>query len=160
MFHRPPHRDDLLAALLTRVRERHPGPILLADCYQSGQHYVEVSGDAVLASYPEADAYVKFEAEVTVTELLAAYFERGERPRGGHRGASAKLDELPFPAWDRVDLAAYDQFRASVVAELGRPVWTFPIDGRTLPHHFDPQVLEAFNHLAPTFRDIYSGEYD
>lgn len=133
-FHRPPSRDDLLAALLVGLRERFAAaPIVLADCYQSGQHYVEVAGEQVLASYPEIDAFVKFEAEVTVPELLRAWFERGERPSGCHRGAQPKLDELPFPAWSRVDLDAYDQFRASVVAELGRGPWTFPIDGRTLP---------------------------
>ena len=133
VFHRPPHRDDLLAALLVGLRERHSGPIILADCYQSGQHYVEVPGEQVLASYPEVDAYVKYEAEVTVPELLATYLEGGARPAGVHRGASPKLDDLAFPAWSRVDLDAYDRFRASVEAELGRPVWTFPIDGRTLP---------------------------
>ncbi|PRQ05206.1 radical SAM protein [Enhygromyxa salina] len=138
VFHRPPHRDDVLAALLEGLRARFDtAPILLADCYQSGQHYIELPGDAVLASYPEVDAYIKYEAEVTVPQLLASYFanpnEPGARPRGSHRGASPKLDELPFPAWGRVDLAAYDQFKHSVVAELGRPVWTFPIDGRTMP---------------------------
>jgi MoaA/NifB/PqqE/SkfB family radical SAM enzyme len=133
VFHRPPHRDDTLATLLEGLRARFDRPILLADCYQSGQHYVEVPGEQVLASYPEVDAYVKYEAELTVPELLDAWLQTGARPHGCHRGASPKLDELPFPAWGRVDLAAYDQFKHSVVAELGRPVWTFPIDGRTLP---------------------------
>ena len=105
----------------------------MADCYQSGQHYVEVSGDAVLASYPEASAYVKYEAELSVPALLGRYLSEGERPAGTHRGASPELDTLPFPAWRRVDLDALDAFKHSVVAELGRPVWTFPIDGRTLP---------------------------
>jgi MoaA/NifB/PqqE/SkfB family radical SAM enzyme len=133
VFHCPPHRDDTLAALLEGLRARFDQPIVLADCYQSGQHYVEVPGEQVLASYPEVDAYVKYEAELTVPALLDAWFANGERPQGTHRGASPKLDELPFPAWGRVDLAAYDQFKQSVVAELGRPVWTFPIDGRTMP---------------------------
>ncbi|HVH97375.1 MAG TPA: radical SAM protein [Enhygromyxa sp.] len=133
VFHRPPHRDDSLAAVLEGLRARFDCPILLADCYQSGQHYVEVPGEQVLASYPEVDAYVKYEAELTVPALLEAWFENHERPHGCHRGDSPKLDELPFPAWGRVDLAAYDLFKESVVAELGRPVWTFPIDGRTMP---------------------------
>jgi MoaA/NifB/PqqE/SkfB family radical SAM enzyme len=137
VFHRPPHRDDVLAELLEGLRARLSAPIVLADCYQSGQHYVEVPGEEVLASYPEAAAYVKYEAERTVPQLLARAFESNEESGsnlgGVHRGESPVLDELPFPAWGRVDLDAYDAFKASVVAELGRPVWTFPIDGRTLP---------------------------
>ncbi len=133
-FHRPPHRDDVLAALLAGLRERFADAVIvLADCYQSGQHYVEVAGETVLASYPEVDAWVKFEAEQTVPELLRGLFDRGERPTGTHRGAQPNLDALPFPAWSRIDLAAYDAFKASVVGDLGRGPWTFPIDGRTLP---------------------------
>ncbi|WP_232296512.1 radical SAM protein [Plesiocystis pacifica] len=135
VFHRPPHRDDLLGALLDGLRERFPvesTALVLADCYQSGQHYVEVDGAEVLANYPGVDALVRYEAEVTVPRLLEAYFE-GIRPSGVHRGESPVLDELPFPAWSRVDLEAHDALCASVVADLGRPVWTFPIDGRTLP---------------------------
>ncbi len=128
-FHRPPHRDPLLAATLRGVRAiLGPGaPLLLADAYQSGQHYVE--SDAVLDAYPEADAWVKYEAEVTVPALLAG----PEPPRGVHRGARADLDALPPPAWDLVDLDAHDAFLARVTARSGRPRWHFPIDGRTLP---------------------------
>src|SRR5437763_1366495 len=38
-FHRPPARDDVLGALLSSLHGR--APIVLADLYQSGQHYVE-----------------------------------------------------------------------------------------------------------------------
>jgi len=128
-FHRPPTRDDVLGALLAGLRGRYPdASILLADCYQSGQHYVEAPGDAVLDAYPEVDAWVKYEAERTVPELLDA-----GRPAGVHTGASPVLDELPSPAWDRVDLDALDRFRARIVEHLGRGSWAFPIDGRTLP---------------------------
>jgi MoaA/NifB/PqqE/SkfB family radical SAM enzyme len=134
-FHRPPARDDLLGELLAGLRAAAPDTALvLADCYQSGQHYIEADGDAVLASYPEADAWVKYEAEVTLPALVRALGERGERPRGTHRGVEPPaLDALPFPAWDLVDLAAYQRFHARVVANLGRGAWAFPIDGRTLP---------------------------
>lgn len=33
-------------------------------------------------------------------------------------------------------------------------------DGRTLPGHFDPEVLRAFKELATQFDDIYSGLLD
>ncbi|MEM7155552.1 MAG: radical SAM protein [Myxococcota bacterium] len=129
-FHRPPHRDDVLAAVLEQLRARHPeATIILADCYQSGQHYVECDGAQVLASYPEADHWVKYEAEVSVLGLVRGDVEgrviSGERP--------ADLDALPFPAWDAVDLQHYQQFHGRFVAKLGRGAWAFPIDGRTLP---------------------------
>ena len=133
-FHRPPARDDVLGALLARLRATaSEASIVLADCYQSGQHYVESSGDAVLASYPEVDAWVKYEAEITVPALLRALVA-GERPTGTHRGQSVPdLDTLPLPAWDLVALDCHDRFRASVVRDLGRGAWAFPIEGRTLP---------------------------
>lgn len=132
-FHRPPLRDDTLAALLAGLRAITSAPILLADCYQSGQHYVEAD-ERVLDAYPEADAWVKYEGEETIPALLDAWIERGERPRGLHRGLAPKrLDDLPFPAWDLLDLDAYFTFLARVVSNLGRGEWTFPIDGRTLP---------------------------
>lgn len=133
-FHRPPLRDELLGATLRGFSERWPGtPLWLADCYQSGQHYVDAPFEAVLAAYPELDLWVKYEAEVTVPALLAR-LAGGERPRGGFAGAAPPdLDALPFPAWERVDLVAYERFHDSVVRELGRGPWHFRLGGRTLP---------------------------
>ncbi len=131
-FHRPPTRDDVLAAVLTDLRARMPdAAIVLADAYQSGQHYVECDG--MLATYAEIDAWVKYEAEVTLPRI-AGDLARGERPRGTIVGERPDdLDALPLPAWDRIDLAHHDRFRADVIRKLGRGRWSFPIDGRTLP---------------------------
>jgi MoaA/NifB/PqqE/SkfB family radical SAM enzyme len=131
-FHRPPSRDPLLGDLLDRLRTLHPKvPIVLVDAYQSGQHYVEADAETVLAAYPEVTTWLKYEAEIDAPRLVAMAREgslpaviRGERP---------DLDALPVPAWDRIDLEAYDAFRASILSELGRPSWAFPFDGRTLP---------------------------
>jgi MoaA/NifB/PqqE/SkfB family radical SAM enzyme len=133
-FHRPPERDETLGELLARLRALAPGvPLWLADLYQSGQHYVEAEGDAVLASYPEAEAWVKYEGEETLPELIDGLV-LGARPRGAIRGREVpSLDRLPLPAWDLLDLPANDRFRARVVERLGRGPWAFPIDGRTLP---------------------------
>jgi HEXXH motif-containing protein len=132
-FHRPPHRDDLLAAVCDGLRARAPdAAIVLADLYQSGQHYVDAPGARVLAAYPSCDAYVQYEGEATVAAL--ALGARHTRPRGAYRGEEPpSLDALPPPAWDLVDLAAYARFHARVVAGLGRGAWAFPFDGRTLP---------------------------
>lgn len=134
-FHRPPTRDDLLGDTLAGLRQRWPAAVIvLADAYQSGQHYVEAPAAAVLASYPEVDAWVQYEAERTVPRLLAALRSTGERPHGHYRGERPDpLDALPPPAWDRVDLPALDRFRSAIVERLGRSAWAFPIDGRTLP---------------------------
>jgi MoaA/NifB/PqqE/SkfB family radical SAM enzyme len=131
-FHRPPLRDPSLGRLLEGLHAQRGAPLVLADAYQSGQHYVEAEAAAVLSAYPEAHAWVKYEAEVTVPQLVERA-ARGELISGVHRGAPANLDTLPFPAWDLVNLPAYDAFRARVVEQLGRGAWAFPIDGRTLP---------------------------
>jgi MoaA/NifB/PqqE/SkfB family radical SAM enzyme len=126
-FHRPPRRDDVLAEVFEGLTELG-APITLADCYQSGQHYVEASGDAILDAYPEIACWVKYEAEETLPALL-----EGDALDGVHHGEPPSLDALPFPAWDLVDLDAHDRFRARVVEGLSRGSWAFPIDGRTLP---------------------------
>lgn len=133
-FHRPPGRDDLLGAVLAGVRARWPeATLLLADCYQSGQHYVEARWEALRESYPEAHGWVQYEPERTLPALLDA-LARGEPVAGRHRGEEPpSLDALPLPAWDLVDLDARDRFCDSVVRDLGRGAWAFPIDGRTLP---------------------------
>jgi MoaA/NifB/PqqE/SkfB family radical SAM enzyme len=133
-FHRPPARDRDLAEVCAGVRAALPpgAPLWLADCYQSGQHYLEADPAAVLASYPEVDAWVKYEAEATVPALLAEV-AAGRCPAGSFAGAEADLARLAEPAWDLVDLPARDRFAARVVAGLGRGAWPFPIDGRTLP---------------------------
>jgi MoaA/NifB/PqqE/SkfB family radical SAM enzyme len=138
-FHRPPERDgplgDLLAGLRRDANARKGArtPIWLADLYQSGQHYVEADGERVLASYPEADAWVKYEGEETVARLVRA-LAQGTRPERVVRGQEVPdLDALPLPAWDLVDLDALDRFRDRFARELGRGAWAFPIDGRTLP---------------------------
>ncbi len=134
-FHRPPARCDLLGEVAAGLRDAFAhAAIVLADCYQSGQHYLEAPADALLAAYPEADAWVKYEAEETVPALIGALAERGERPRGVYRGLSpAPLDGLPIPAWDLIDLDLYFSFHQRVVEEIGRGSWAFPIDGRTVP---------------------------
>jgi MoaA/NifB/PqqE/SkfB family radical SAM enzyme len=129
-FHRPPARCDVLGPTLAALRSLAPSTttIALADLYQSGQHYVEAPWAAVHASYPEAGSWLKYEAEVVLPSWLAA------APVGVTHGPDVpSLDGLPAPAWDLVDLAAHDAFRARVVQALGRASWAFPIDGRTLP---------------------------
>ena len=121
-FHRPPHRDPVLASLLSGIRASR---IILADAYQSGQHYVESSG--VLDAYPEAHAWVKYESEATVDALL-----RDFQP-GVHVGVRPELSSLALPAWDLVDRDAYWQFHRRFEKGLGRAPGAFPLGAHTLP---------------------------
>jgi MoaA/NifB/PqqE/SkfB family radical SAM enzyme len=135
-FHRPPARDPLLAALLSRLRGSHPGtPIVLADLYQSGQHVVEARSEDTLSAYPEADVLLRYEAEDALPGIVAGLLEAGrpKAPFARDGGEPAPLDALPLPAWDLVDLPRYFAFQDAVVRGLGRPSWAFPIDGHSVP---------------------------
>lgn len=138
-FHRPPAADPFLARTLARLRALRPGAaIVLADLYQSGQHVVDAPGAELLASYPDADALLKYEPEVSLPPLLRALVaERaaGSAPRRrAERGvAPERLDALPLPAWDLVDLDAMWAFHAETVRRLGRPRWAFPITDHSVP---------------------------
>ena len=127
VFHRPPHRDDVLAALLEGLRERFAAPVLLADCYQSGQHYVEVPGEQVLAAYPEVDALIKYEAEVTVPTLLQGWLD-------DVAAAVAHVDELGAAG---VWLAGYGTGGSLAVVEGARNPVVRGVAAMATPSDFD-----------------------
>lgn len=135
-FHCPPRRDELLAELLAGLRRRFPRcPLVLADLYQGGQHYVEAQAEAVLASYPEVDILLKYEAETALPALCSTLAVEG-RPATSRvllGSPPVDLDALPLPAWDLVGLPARDRLLATVERVLGRARWSYPVDGRTLP---------------------------
>jgi MoaA/NifB/PqqE/SkfB family radical SAM enzyme len=135
-FHRPPARDPGLAELLGALRALLPDrPIVLADLYQSGQHVVDAPSSEIAAAYPEVDALLRYEAEISLAPLLERLIVEG-RPRDPllENGVEPPvLDELPLPTWDLVDLPSYFRFHEEVIRELGRPHWAFPIDGRSAP---------------------------
>ncbi|MDH5493040.1 MAG: radical SAM protein, partial [Myxococcales bacterium] len=135
-FHRPPHRQALLAGLLMGLREALPStPIVLADLYQSGQHVVDAPAEAILEAYPEVDLLLRYEAEGSLPALVDALCAEG-RPAAARVVYGVELeslDELPPPAWDLVDLDAYWGLHERLVQDLGRHRWAFPIDGRALP---------------------------
>lgn len=129
-FHRPPEREPRLARLLSEI----PGPIVLADLYQSGQHYVDADAARILAAYPEVSVLLRYEAEASLHEVVTRLATcRPTRPEVVLGREPPDLDALPLPAWHAVDVEAYFRLHERVVAELGRPSWAFPIDGRCLP---------------------------
>lgn len=122
-FHRPGTRDALLAEFITELRRRTPY-LVLADAYQSGQHYVEAD---VLSAYPEADAWLKYEAEGSIHEVLR------DQPRGIILGKRADLSTLALPAWELISTSALWQFHRRFEEAVARPVWAFPIGDSALP---------------------------
>lgn len=130
-FHRPPARDPPLAQLLSALRARHAGPILLADLYQSGQHYVDAQPAAVRAAYPEIDHYLKYECEAALDAVARALV--AGTPPPSLPGEPKALDALPLPAWGKIDREALFRFHDQVARSLGRPSYAFPFAGRTLP---------------------------
>lgn len=134
-FHRPGTCDDVLGPLLTRLHAEHPeATFVLADLYQSGQHYVATDSAQVLQTYPEVDVRLEFEAEVTLLDVVAAIGGRARLARHVVGTRPEVLDDVALAAWDLIDLDARDRFAARVVAGLGRGPWAFPITpGRALP---------------------------
>ncbi|MCC6899827.1 MAG: radical SAM protein [Polyangiaceae bacterium] len=126
-FHRPPRRDPALASVLERLAGRS---VVLADLYQSGQHFIDGPGTEILEAYPEAHVLLRYEAEVTLPSLVARLPSERQVVIGSE---PPDLDALPLPAWDRIDLLARFALNERVMAELGRPTWAFPIDAQSLP---------------------------
>lgn len=122
-FHRPGTRDALLADFVAALRPRTPY-LLLADAYQSGQHYVEAD---VLSKYPEVDAWLKYEAEASMEDVLRV------QPRGTLRGERADLATLPLPAWDLISMDSLWRFHRRFEEAVARPHWAFPIGEAAVP---------------------------
>ncbi|TKD13198.1 radical SAM protein [Polyangium fumosum] len=135
-FHRPPSRDDLLGKLLAGLAAHRPDrPMVLADLYQSGQHVVDVPSSEILAAYPEVSVLIRYEAEGVLARVFSD-LERQGRPQEPFAlvpEEPPRLDDLPLPAWDLVDLPAYFAFHEATIQGLGRPHWAFPIDGHSAP---------------------------
>lgn len=135
-FHRPPSRDELLAKLLADLAAHRPDrPLVLADLYQSGQHVVDVPSHEILAAYPEVSVLIRYEAEGVLARVLEDLVRRGppKEPFALVPEEPPRLDDLPLPAWDLVDLPAYFAFHEATIRGLGRPHWAFPIDGKSAP---------------------------
>ncbi len=110
-------RVHALYELLDKLRAVRPEARLgLVEAHVGGMHHVEVDPGAVLAAYPQADFFVRHEAEAT---LMAADLGALSGPVTGVPAPS--LDALPLPAWDLVDPAAYDAFLGRFFARLRRP---------------------------------------
>ena len=119
-FLRPQARTAFAAKLFRTVSQRlSPERLVAADFYFGGMHHVEYDADAFLRRHPEVDAVVKYEAEAA----LPAWLRRpsGSAPRVVLGAASDVVpDDLPFPAWDLIDVGRYYEFQRGFFAAHGR----------------------------------------
>ncbi len=108
-FHATHAVDHGLWELLAALRRRRPDASLgLVEAHIGGMHHVEMDGGALLATYPQADFFIRHEAE----ETLASTDWR--TLLGDVTGTPVTdLDRFPLPAWDLIDPAAFDGFLAA-----------------------------------------------
>ncbi len=106
-----------LARLAAHLQQRWPQvPVVLADCDVGGMHYIAwdtADLDEVGIAYGQ-----QYEADAVLPELVAL-LARGEQPAqritpGVPQGDD--LDSLPFPAYDLIDMDAFQRFLGRVQA--------------------------------------------
>ena len=99
-----------LKRLTQQLQQKYPlAHLILADCDVGGMHYIEWSDrDLDALGIPFG---VKYEADTALPQLLATLLA-GQAPaqRVVAGGPDADLDSLPLPAYDLVDLAAFQKF--------------------------------------------------
>jgi MoaA/NifB/PqqE/SkfB family radical SAM enzyme len=120
--------DEVVALLRRRLGAC---PLVLAECHVGGMHYREIDAEAVLAR-SGADHLCRYEAETALPALLQALADGGPAPRIVRGAADVDLEPLPPPAFDCLDLAAYDRFLERCFGN-GLRVPLFALAGRALP---------------------------
>ncbi len=104
-----------LKRMAANVQERWPNvPVVLADCDIGGMHYIEWDAsdlDEVGIAWGQ-----QYEAEGQLTQLVTTLAAGQTPPQRITRGAPQveDLDALPLPAYDLVDIAAFQKFMLRV----------------------------------------------
>ncbi len=103
-----------LARLCGLMAERWPqAPIVVADLDVGGQHVI--AWDEAWLDEVGADFGLRYEADVTLPTLVALLASGGRPEARLVRGTPPEdLDALPLPAYDLVDMAAYQRFLGRV----------------------------------------------
>jgi len=128
-FLKPQASTPHARTLFKELRARFPAALLLAaDFYFGGMHYIEYDGEEFLGRHPELDALVKYEGETVLPDVLELPPGRMPRVVFG-RAEAVRLDELPIPAWDLINVERYYDFLNGFFPAFGRP----PLFARNLP---------------------------
>ncbi len=121
VFHRPFERNDFLAGFFRDLRKTFVNtPIAAADAYFGGMHYVDYSGDDFIADYPEINVLIRYETEAAALHWLKNIGSSDGRGRVIIGEYPRNLDDLPFPAWDLINVENYMRFLTCFLKSTGR----------------------------------------
>lgn len=123
-----------LRAMLDRLASSRFGCRALADLYTGGMHYLDYDAHRLRSEVPGLDLVLRYEGE-RLLQGLAAELSKGEPPAPGVRAEheAFPLDDLPGPAWDRMDREAYFAFLRRVLTSEVRTAPMAPEPTRSLP---------------------------
>lgn len=123
-----------LKELVDRLSAKGGAPVVLADMYAGGMHYLHLDPQRLRADLPGLDGWLRYEGEGLV-DRLAAQVEAGSFAPFADWAQRRPLDlsGLPAPAWELMDLEAYFGFLHRVLASPWRAGVLPPEPRRSLP---------------------------
>ncbi|OGR17726.1 MAG: hypothetical protein A3K53_05615, partial [Deltaproteobacteria bacterium RIFOXYB2_FULL_66_7] len=120
-------RETYIKELAEAARRAHPDAhIMAADCYVCGMNYFPYDPGKLRRQVPQIDSVLIGEADHRLIAALGR-ISRGRPPSGvGKIPPIADLDELPYPAYDLLDMDNYhsalaDAVRLDLVHEYHKP---------------------------------------
>lgn len=128
-------RTAWLSGLIDNILGAHPDCTLIySDSLIGGMHFADTPAAVIRKNYPQFNFVVKYHSETALPALLLqlARRESPESPDINLVPVDLALDDLPFPAWDLVDIGVFHNNLATFFTKLRRP-GVFRIERNTLP---------------------------